>query len=213
MPYFLTLLSGLSLGDWLGLVGVGVGIVGFIYAIRTNNLNDELQRQLKTVTMNDIQNFAEDIVDRLGRWRPDVIYCPDLRAGFVGYFVTEEMGLNIPILTGYVFSKKKPIPNCNIDQNYEEQETPGYWVLIEKYVYKFQGKKVLIIDEIAVSGEAIFFIKKNLIEKNFSPGNIKSAVIVASVVVDRDHPRRPDYCWRIVEHDPHDISFPWGRWK
>ena len=93
MPYFLTLLSGLSLGDWLGLVGVGVGIVGFIYAIRTNNLNDELQRQLKTVTMNDIQNFAEDIVDRLGRWRPDVIYCPDLRAGFVGYFVTETMGL------------------------------------------------------------------------------------------------------------------------
>jgi hypoxanthine phosphoribosyltransferase len=203
----------------LAVVGALLTAASIIHAIYTNNLNQELKLQLRTITFEDIENFSEDVVEYLGAWQPDVIYCPDLRGGFVGYFVSKQLRLHVPILTGYVFSKRKPIPDCNIDNNYAELDTPGYKVLMEKYLYKFQGKKVLIVDEIVVTGEAIRFIKKSLMAKNFPEDSIKSCVVVSSIVAadpriaSDPSANRPDFCWRIIGGDLHDITFPWGRWN
>jgi len=220
----------LSLGDWLGVLGVLFGIVGLAYAWVTNQqkkeltqlnarletqqnelkgLNNRLWMQLKTITLDDIQIFAEDVTNHFKGWRPDVIYCPDLRGGFVAFFVAKQMNLQVPILTGYIFQKDQPIPNVNIDNYYQDLSTPRYHIMLEKYIFKYAAKTVLIIDEIAVTGEAIHAIKQVLIDNNFAENAIKSCVVIASLAAEKSG-RKPDFAWRTVEGS--DVVFPWGRW-
>jgi hypoxanthine phosphoribosyltransferase len=207
---------GAGLSDWIGLIGLCIGVAGLFYGWITNrqkkeisSLNERLSLQLKTITMDDVQIFSQDVVRFLKGWKPDVIYCPDLRAGFVGFFLAREIGIQVPILTGYIFSKDKPVVDCNVDNYYEVMETPRYHIMIERYIFKYIGKKILIVDEIAVTGEAIHAIKQ-LLNKNGAPeGSILSCVVVASVAADKSG-RKPNFVWRLVENP--EVIFPWGRW-
>lgn len=209
------MLSWLTADEWIAVAGTIIAISALLFSIVSNKqkreveeLNRKLESRLKTITIDDIRNFAEDAVSFLGSWRPDVIYCPDLRGGFMGYFVMKEMRVEIPILTGYIYPRDRPTPNCNIDNYYEELSTPKYHVLIEKYIHKFTGKNVLIVDEIAITGEAVHFITQ-LIKTHSPSSTIKSCVAVVCTAAIQSG-RKPCFAWRTVEH--YDITFPWGRW-
>jgi hypoxanthine phosphoribosyltransferase len=217
-------LWSLGFSDWMAVAGIIIGIVSLIYAVRVarresevkqlneelKGLNEELKRQLKSISIDDIKIFSEDARKFFKDWRPEAIYCPDVRGAIVGYFLSRELGLSVPILSGYIFPRDNPIRDCNLDNHHTVLKTPKYEILLDKYVYKLVGKKILILDEIAVTGEAIYAIKEDLLLNGINNALVRSCVVVTCRAAIT-HGRKPDYIWREVQHE--DIMFPWGRWS
>jgi hypoxanthine phosphoribosyltransferase len=204
-------------GDWVGIIGGLIALAALIYSVFTNfqskeirELNKTLERRAKSIDLEDIRNFCDDIADKMEGWTPDVIYCPDLRGAFVAYLFARQKHYYVPILIGYIFSKAKPVIDVQPNSRFKPLHTPAYHILVDIGVYEYRGQKVLVIDELAITGEAIHEIKRDLVDNGFQPEAIKSCVIVACSAAETSG-RRPDYVWRMVERS--DITFPWGRWK
>jgi hypoxanthine phosphoribosyltransferase len=207
--------------DALGGIGVVIGIFGVSYSIYTNRqskeidqLNKKLELQLKTIGFDDIKNFSEYVIAKIGNWHPDVIYAPDLRGAFVAFILSQEMRRSIPVLHGVIVTKSAvPVDTLKSDYNpdnrYLEFSTKKYHVLMDSQLTKYKDKKVLIVDEIVITGEVMERIRQELLARGFTDENVKTCSVVACSVAAKND-QAPDLNWRQVENA--DIVFPWGRW-
>jgi hypoxanthine phosphoribosyltransferase len=207
--------------DAFGVIGFVAGVFGVGFAIFTNRqsqqinqLNKKLELQLKTIGFEDIKNFSHFIIARLGNWQPDVIYAPDLRGAFVAYMLSQEMRRSIPVLHGVIVAKSAvPLASLKSDYNpdhrYIEFSTKRYHVLMDNQLAKYSHKKVLIVDEIVITGEVMERLRQELLAKGFAAENLKTCSIVACSVAAKND-QAPDLYWRQVENA--DIVFPWGTW-
>jgi len=66
---------------------------------------------------------------------------------------------------------------------------------------------VLIVDDLAMSGEALATVKRALESQGFAPDKIKSATIVVTKVANAGN-KGPDFFAHEVSDT--DFNFPWG---
>jgi uncharacterized membrane protein YebE (DUF533 family) len=68
---------GLTRGDWVGIIGGLIALAALIYSVFTNfqskeirELNKTLERRAKSIDLEDIRNFCDDIADKMAiKWK------------------------------------------------------------------------------------------------------------------------------------------------
>ena len=195
-------------GFVVGVLGLAVGIGSFIYALY-------VRKQSRSIRWVDLSAAAKTLsLSMRNNFTPDVIYAPTQKSGIIlelmqPYFknyIPIIMGLGIPKRTNDLNKAQSNILNAD---DYYQFETSKWYAYVPKSITAYKNKKVLIVDDFAMSGAYLKALKE-CFEKQagFTPQNVKSACLVATTVAERDD-SAPDYSWKTI--DSAIVYLPWGR--
>ncbi|MBC6611683.1 hypothetical protein H8B15_12160 [Hymenobacter sp. BT507] len=187
-----------------------VTIISLGVTIYYGRIASILEMQKKKLDWSDVQACANDLGDKIKQdnFIPDLIFTPGLRAAsFVSLLETEFNNINIPTFVGLSFWKASTF-NSSFVSNYERIETNKWEILIPEAMLRLTDKKILIVDDFAMSGDFILLLKQLLIDKGYKKEYIKTATIAVTKVA-KANKKCPDYCW--IETNDNSFYFPWGK--
>lgn len=186
----------------LGIVSVvGVGLTIY-YGTRTARL----ERARKRLDYSDLQACANDLGAEINKeFKPDFCFTPGLSGATFAHLLVGELTSQLPTYVGRTYPLEK-VPSSEEGKHYID--TTKWRVAIPDEIFNFTDKRVLVIDDFAMSGDFLQNLKDCLIKAGFAPENIRSATIAATRVAYKGH-KGPDYVWMRPDND--DFFFPWGR--
>ena len=170
-----------------------------------------LRRLAKSLDWDDVRLGATDLAGQLKEtFEPDVIYAPALRGGILALFIANALGRTPDLMAGMTEwtagdANRTTTPSR---AGFDRVLTSKWSVFIPQSLYAFRDQRILVVDDLAFSGDALVAIKEKLIENGFDSNKVKSATLVATnVAIDTN--KAPDFYWR--ETDSTEFFFPWGR--
>ncbi|MEG7597183.1 hypothetical protein H2659_18285 [Vibrio cholerae] len=194
-----------ALDLWNFLAGL-IGFISFGLAVYFQNKNRVLKREKESLTWSDIRIAVDDLVRELKKdnYIPDYIYSPRCPGGIIGHIISELLGGDIPVFVGDTVSNKST--NITEWDFYEYIETSKWHIGIPKLLISARGKKILIVDDFTMSGDAIREIS-TIIRNGNKISDIRSyTVMVTDMAVQGN--KAPYYYWKTVESTR--FYFPWG---
>lgn len=197
--------------DLLNVLSFTVGVFGVGLSIYFGREAKRLAVKIKSIAWEDIVLAASDLASEITRnFDPDIIYAPDCRGGIIGMQIRQGMRHEILLITGVTLWKEN-ISSAPELPGYSTKETTKWFVITPDVLSSFSGKKILVVDDFAMSGDALVSIKNNLVEDlGFKKENVKTCAVIVSETAKRSN-KYPDFSWKTVEH--HDFFFPWGNAK
>lgn len=200
-------LSGLI----VGIIGALFGLVGIVISICSQiSLKKEKQRN-KSFIWDDINPAVKKMIQKAKQdFKVDVIYVPSFKGGIIVQLTKDYFDEYIPVIVGQAIPKKQ-YNKCktriiNID-DYYLVETNIWEVLIPKSIMRYKGKNVLIIDDLAITGDFLQAITQKLILEGINIDNIKSACIATTIAAVRDE-TEPNFYSKVMEAS--EVSMPWS---
>lgn len=193
----------------LTILGTGLTVYGVIITRKAN-------RKAKTIDWNQVMIATKSIVKKLksNNFIPDVIVTPGQKGGIFAQLIMDSLNVEIPIVTGFFIPNKPSILRSYSDQleyyynhNFFKLETSKWFICLPDTVLGFENKKILIVDDLVMSGDALRSIL-NKIKDTSSTNSIKSCSLVTTKVAIQTK-KNPDYYWNIIDAD--DCYFPWGK--
>jgi hypoxanthine phosphoribosyltransferase len=197
--------------DYLNLTFGVVSIISFGATIYYGKKSSKLEKERKKLDWADLQSCANDLGKDLKKtkFKPDIIFTPGLRGATFANLLQNEISGEIPVFVGISFWKEK-IKNINSFENYEMIETSKWFILIPKLIMSQKNKKILIVDDYAMSGDFLQNVIKLVTNEGINKKNVKSMTIATTKVAIENH-KEPDYYW-MTTHDS-NFYFPWGKAK
>lgn len=188
----------------IGIVGTILSAVGIGLTVRSNKKT----REAKTIDWSQMQTASKHISKLLKRnFIPDFIITPGQKGGIFAQLIMDNLEIMFPIYTGYIFDKNTKI-NSTQNNDCIIIETSKWNVYLPNYIKHTVDMKVLIVDDLVMSGDFLISLKKSLISFGYKNENIKSCSI-ATTSVAKNTNKSPDFFWKIVDAD--DCYFPWGK--
>jgi hypoxanthine phosphoribosyltransferase len=182
-------------------------VLGFGLAIWQTVRFEQLNRRQRDFDWPRFRNAAADLgraVRRSG-FAPDYLIAASDRGAIIANLVMLELRRRVPVITlAYLFrSDETPV------------DIPGFATLrlskntafLPEKIGGLRDHHVLIVDDLAMSGEALAIIRRALQSKGFAPDNIRTATIVTTKVANAGN-KGPDF----FAHEVSDtaFNFPWG---
>lgn len=214
-------IAGLTLFEWItltisvvGLVGTALGTIGTIHYGKKSS---RLEREKRRLQWDDIHICAYGLKRYLEneQFLPEVVYTPSLRGGALAHLVTVLYSEPIPIVVGNSFQKNdiENYSKCKPGKTITKgsvilKDHPRWQVEIPMVLGKYKSKKLLIIDDMAMSGDFLQKLKQAVVKHGFSEADIKTAT-VACTEVAKSNGKAPDYHWH--ECKDSNFFFPWGK--
>lgn len=187
-----------------------ISIIGVYLTIYYGRKSIQLERARKKLEWSELQSGTSDLGKKVrNEYNPDIILTPGLRGGIIAKLILNVFDTNIPTFVGISFWKNNQGGITQI-KDYFRIETKKWDVYIPNGVLEFTDKRVLIIDDFAMSGDFIDRLKDLLVSKGFTQANIKTLSVATTKVAISNH-KAPDYYWLKTEDD--DFYFPWGKAK
>lgn len=143
-------------------------------------------------------------------FEPEVIMCSSTGAsGIVAnlYFLTNDKF--IPILWGNhrPIKSKFTIP---VEENRKLFFNTRKWaVYLPDELEKYKDKKILIIEDVVLSGDSLEKELEVVSQCGYKPENIKTALVFISTVALYSN-KKPDYYWYQLD-DAYEYYYPWSR--
>jgi hypoxanthine phosphoribosyltransferase len=198
--------------DTLNIIFGIITIISFIVTIYYGRKSIRLEKEKKTLDWADLQASANDLSTSIKNsgFIPEIIFTPGLRGATFANLLQEEFdSINAPVFVGLSIWKKGG-KTLNDTSDFEVIETNKWQVLIPKSLFKLSDKKILIVDDFAMSGDFLQNLKKILLVNGFQNPNIKTATIAATTVAIQNG-KGPDFNW--IEPSDSSFYFPWGKAK
>lgn len=194
--------------EFVDIIGIFTGLFGFGYAIYSEykRRTERLHRQQR-FEWSDVSQGVRQIC----KWVKKDQFIPDFIIGVpgAGVILSElaviELGEKTPIFMIY----QKPA-NDSESFGFEhghEFKTAKWRYFIPSELLAQKGRKGLVIDDYAQSGDSLRELKKALIEKGFPQEDLKTAALI-SVAGLWESQKNPDYSW--FKAETHDVHMPWG---
>lgn len=188
----------------IGIIGTLLSAYGAYLTVRSN----QQTRKSKTIDWGQMQTACKYICKQLkNNFIPDAIITPGQKGGILAQLILDNLDLEIPIYTGFLISKEKK-SNEILSENYILLETTKWNVFLPKSIEVSKDMKILIVDDLVMSGDFLYKLQNRLIEYGYSKKNIQSCSIATTTVANATK-KSPDYYWKIVDAD--DCYFPWGK--
>lgn len=202
----------MSISDVLGLVinisSLMIGIIGFVYGLFEKKKRHSIQ-------WGDLEVAVKTMILQMKReFVPDILYAPTQKSGII-------VELTLPYLQHYTptffgigiakrnFSYENAYPKILNAEVYFHFETTKWHAYVPKSIMAYNDKKILIVDDFAMSGEYLEKLKKCLIDDaGFDFSKIKTLCLATTEVAINDK-KAPDYSWKVS--DSAVIYLPWGR--
>ncbi|MDD1689205.1 MAG: hypothetical protein LUQ66_00910 [Methanoregula sp.] len=178
---------------------------------------EELYLKVRTITWDELEKASRDLRKKFEEtgFRPNIIFTPCRRGASIAnmmYGVDENIFLYVGLRIDER-GKPKPsdLPLNDLNEEWEDVKTRKYHHYIPKFFLTDlnRNKKLLILDDFAMSGDSLKDIVTDLIEKKgFKKENIKTATIICTSVA-RDANKSPDFT--VFDTEYSDFYFPWGK--
>ncbi|NGZ76526.1 type I phosphoribosyltransferase [Saccharibacillus alkalitolerans] len=187
----------------LSVVGVGLTIY---YGIKSTKLEKKRVR----LDWAEVQACTTDLHRQLKKtFDPELILATDLRGATISNLILQNFDYPVPTFTGMTFLKDQQKSDIEL-KGYFQIPTHKWDVFLPENLFQFTSKRLLIVDDFAMSGDYLKKLKEVLIEKGFNKEDIKTLCIATTKVAIKSQ-KAPDYYW--LESDDDDFYFPWGKAK
>jgi hypoxanthine phosphoribosyltransferase len=189
-----------------GVVSV-LGVFGtFYFGVRSGRLAREKRR----FTWGDVQNGAQEIARRVkAEFRPDAVYALSARGAVIVHLTMAYIGEDVPIYVG-IQEDSGAGRFAHPPQAHDIITTTKWNNYIPVSLLKDKGRehlKLLIVDDLAVSGDSLLMIVQQFLKHGFRRENIKTATLVCTANAIDTH-KEPDY-YSFAVPDAR-FYFPWG---
>ena len=196
------------ISELVSIVGTILGAVGVILTVASNRKN----RKLKTVTWSDIQSATKYFWRKLKheKFVPLFIVTPGQKGGIVAQLISDFYEDKIPVFTGFLERREKKQIQIE-DDNYMTVSTTKWTVHLPIFLKNCESKekvKLLIVDDLVMSGDFLYALKRELLNLGYCEKNIRACAIAVTKVA-LDAKKAPNYHWKIV--DDKEFYFPWGK--
>jgi len=200
-----------------------IGIIGtiltIVFGLRTSKLDKEkiaLEKERVTLKWQDLETAAKDLSIMIkNKFKPDLIFIPDTKDGTIVHMLKSHLSTELsvmPTLVGILMWKDEEGDAPDIPDYFK----PFYFVcntkkwraFIPKEITVFKTRKVLVVDDMAITGLFGSELKKWFYANGFSENNVRFATIVSTSSANKDI-HAPDFYWR--EINSFDFYFPWGK--
>lgn len=168
-------------------------------------------RKIRKFTWQEIEIGVMTLSRRISKdFEPEVIMCSSTGAsGIVAnlYFLTNEKF--IPILWGNHRPRKSKF-TVPVEENRSISFKTRKWaVYLPDELEKYKDKKILIIEDVVLSGDSLEKELELVKQCGYKPENIKSAAVFVSTVAIYSN-KKPDYYWYQLDN-AFEYYYPWSR--
>lgn len=187
-----------------------IGIICIItscYSIYITIKHTELKRRLKRYYWKDVENGIKELSLKIEkRFIPDVILSVSGSSSIVSNLYITQTAKFIPIITAFSLKNGDKIPAA-LEKNYSKFDNQNWSVYLPKDLLNYKNSKLLIIDDVIITGTTLFELKKHLTEMGFRDSAIfSSALFCSDLAIERGI--SPD-CYTFKTED-RKFYFPWG---
>lgn len=197
----------------LNLISIFFTIISLIYAIYCHNILKKAELKERTIDWQDVNVAAKYLAQEIGeQHKPDLIFIPNIKSGILVHFIKDYFMEYIPIIVGQSISKKQFSENSiNKIANKEQYlffETKKWYCYIPKSIIAYKDKKIIIIDDFAMSGDFLQALKITLIKAGFQEEQIITMCIATTKVAIKSE-NAPTFYWKGFATT--DVYMPWGK--
>jgi hypoxanthine phosphoribosyltransferase len=183
-------------------------IVGTACSVYYGRKSSQLEKEQKKLDWADLQAAANDLGATIKTgFEPEVMLTPGLRGATFTNLLASEFAKEIPVFVGISSWKAKSDAISACDKFFKV-ETNKWFVHIPDFISNYKDKRMLLVDDFAMSGDFLEKLKDALMQHGFSKDRIKS-VCIATTKVAIDNHKAPDYFW--MQTKDNSFYFPWGR--
>lgn len=169
-----------------------------------------LFREKRRFSWEDMQTGSRELARTIRRdFMPEIIYTLSPRGAIIVYLSISEMGDHIPVYVG-IQEDIRNNPFSSPPQDHEVVSTSKWNNYIPTSLFKESDKKLLILDDFAMSGDSLTNLVKFFVKKGFSNDNVKTATLVCTNTAI-DGRKAPNYYWFPIPDA--QFYFPWGKAK
>lgn len=195
----------LGLTIFFGLVGfAGVGA-----SVYYGNKSSELEKSKVSLDFEDLSSACSDIADFLkGKsFEPDIVYTPGAKSAILAELISQKFTHEPLVIVGCVEWKESGLSQFNI--GHAEEISNNKWrLLVPELLIANSDKKILLVDDITMSGDGLTAIISILKKHGFKNENLQTATLVCTSVAIASK-KAPDYFWKQTEGTT--FYFPWGK--
>lgn len=197
----------------INLLSLSLAIFSSLYAIYCRHAVKETEKKSRTINWQDVSIAAKYLAQKIGeQHKPDIIYIPNIKSGILVHFIKDYFMEYIPIIVGQSISKKqfseKSTTKILDKEQYLFFETKKWYSYIPNNMLDYKDKKLLIIDDFAMSGDFLQVLKNTLINAGFQEKNIITMCIATTEVAIKSE-NAPTYYWK--DFTTTDVYMPWGK--
>ena len=175
---------------------------------------DRLDKEKRTFNWEDLQNAAKDLSRSMkdDNFIPDLIFAPGATGGIIAHLLEDCLSEIVPVIVGTsiyradVISTEETKRVMELKKYYELKHVRWYYYIPEMVFYN-KNAKILIVDDLAMTGTFLNEMKQLFVEKGFT-NIVKSACMVTTTVAQANG-WAPDYQWKTLESA--EFYFPWGK--
>ena len=188
-----------------GVIGVG----GLISTIYFGKKSARLEKARISLSWAEVQLASSDLADSIGAtgFVPDIIFAPGARGGIVAESLAHDLNPRSAVLIGITQWKGTGLFEGDLS-SYRNFDTAKWRVSVPLALFQNTKANILIVDDLAMSGESLQFIISLLEREGFESNQIRTAVLVATSVAVHNG-KGPDFFWK--ETDSPKFFFPWGK--
>jgi hypoxanthine phosphoribosyltransferase len=192
-----------------------VGVSGILVSVFFGLKSKKLEKEKLSMGWNDLEGVGKYLCSRLEpNFIPDIICtlgneCGNIVCAIEKHFYKQ----NIITLIGTKRKKGDSHPDEKLkligtkrekgdsspdEKYYEKTETFSWELYLPRELWKYKDKKILLVDDIAITGNFLSAIRKLFNESGFQKNNIKIAYIVTTKSA-MENEAAPDYYYKIID--------------
>lgn len=193
-------------------VSIAIGIIGILLSAVSLFLFLKEKKKSVTIEWKEIPIAINSLSELMKKeFIPDIILVPSEKGGVIVSFLKKTL----PTYTNCIFGIGTPIKRVN--SNFAEFNSKDFYSLsthkwntyIPTFIVKYKSKKILIVDDIAMTGDFLYELKKLLIEQvGFDENNIKTMCLATTEIAIGNN-KAPNYYWK--KFDTSNVYLPWGK--
>jgi len=194
--------------NWVNIVSIAIGVLGLIGTLYFGRKSRLLVEKVRKFDWNDIEagvKYLSRAIER--KFAPDIIVTTSAgSASIVASLFISNTERFIPFYCG--ISKKLDASFTDEPQCEKFYTTARWKTFIPDEVFRHKNARILILDDVTLSGDSLAQLIKLLVSNGVKRGNIYSASLFATDLSITGN-RAPDLYWYRIS-DTH-FYFPWGK--
>ncbi|MDB0034772.1 phosphoribosyltransferase family protein [bacterium] len=201
----------MSFSNSVTIISIIVTLISIIVAVYYGFQAKKLKKSKVSLDFEDISSACTDIADFLKgkKFQPDIVYTPGAKTGILAECISQKFTQTPLVAVGILVWNGTELSSYEIGDL--DPISNHKWKIFIPSIVKINNiKKILIVDDISMSGDGLKAIVRCLISCGFNKENIKTATVVSSYVA-KSSGKSPDYCW--LETESGHFYFPWGKTK
>lgn len=197
----------------IGVLGLLAGIWGIIISKSAKKSAQEAEKARRSITWEDICTASNNLaVEIKTKYNPDVIYIPNIKSGIMVQFIKDYFEGYIPVIVGQAIQKVA----CSEQEEKRIKDIDSYWKVntnkwsayVPKSLLKYKNGKILVLDNLVLTGDFLQKISSTLIDNGIDKENIISACIATTEAAIEDN-TAPAFYWRPLQFS--NVYMPWGK--